>query len=414
MLSKLQNKFEFIGNVFISNDKEKFHEVKEFDSGWVKNRLSFVVQESKTNSVFVELEGGYSKSKPNKVYSFSKGTENKKGSKLEIPWEDRLKDETVNMVADFSKIIIDFNDESVKEKLNDLRYKLRGLDNKDSLTEEEKKSRSKLLDEYKELNVNGAEFIHEYDAIQFLSENLEKYKDKKFKITGSVEYNTWKGRNFRKFKIQTIEIVSNDTPSQLRANLDVFYTNDSLDETSFDEEKKYFIDAYVLSYDNQAKRDRFFPQQLVINAKKLDFNNELHLKRLELLKNFFKVDEDGVYHLLWEVNIFRGADEVDFTEDDLSPNQKEMIALGLNTLDDFKPKGGMLGESREENRLLKPILKKVNDSNDFTEGALTSTYEVEDLTYIPQQAQKTAPSEGKEESKVTEEEKDNAFDDLFA
>ncbi|MCY9418835.1 hypothetical protein MOF50_19815, partial [Bacillus inaquosorum] len=253
-MSKLQNKFEFIGNVFISNDKEKFHEVKEFDSGWVKNRLSFVVQESKTNSVFVELEGGYSKSKPNKVYSFSKGTENKKGSKLEIPWEDRLKDETVNMVADFSKIIIDFNDESVKEKLNDLRYKLRGLDNKDSLTEEEKKSRSKLLDEYKELNVNGAEFIHEYDAIQFLSENLEKYKDKKFKITGSVEYNTWKGRNFRKFKIQTIEIVSNDTPSQLRANLDVFYTNDSLDETSFDEEKKYFIDAYVLSYDNQAKR----------------------------------------------------------------------------------------------------------------------------------------------------------------
>lgn len=237
VLSKLQNKFEFIGNVFISNDKEKFHEVKEFDSGWVKNRLSFAVQESKTNSVFVELEGGYSKSKPNKVYSFSKGTENKKGSKLEVPWEDRLKDETVNMVADFSKIIIDFNDESVKEKLNDLRYKLRGLDNKDSLTEEEKKSRSKLLDEYKELNVNGAEFIHEYDAIQFLSENLEKYKDKKFKITGSVEYNTWNGRNFRKFKIQTIEIVSNDTPSQLRANLDVFYTNDSLDETSFDEEK---------------------------------------------------------------------------------------------------------------------------------------------------------------------------------
>ncbi len=150
-MSKLQNKFEFIGNIFISNDKEKFHEVKEFDSGWVKNRLSFAVQESKTNSVFVELEGGYSKSKPNKVYSFSKGTENKKGSKLEIPWEDRLKDETVNMVADFSKIIVDFNDESVKEKLNDLRYKLRGLDNRDSLTEEEKKSRSKLLDEYKEI-----------------------------------------------------------------------------------------------------------------------------------------------------------------------------------------------------------------------------------------------------------------------
>ncbi|WP_434786957.1 hypothetical protein [Bacillus velezensis] len=56
-----------------------------------------------------------------------------------------------------------------------------------------------------------------------------------------------------------------------------------------------------------------------------------------------------------------------------------------------------MGENREENRLLKPILKKINDSNDFTEGAATSTYEIEDLTYIPQQIQNSTPPVEKEE-----------------
>ncbi|WP_043929333.1 hypothetical protein [Bacillus haynesii] len=155
-----------------------------------------------------------------------------------------------------------------------------------------------------------------------------------------------------------MEIVRNETPSQLRATMDIFFTKDSLDEKDFKEEKKLYIDGYVLSYDNQIKKDRFFPQQLIINAQKLDFNNEMHMKRLELLKNFFKVKGKGVYHLQWEVNIFRGADEIEFTEENLTASQKEMIALGLNTLDDFKPKGGLLGESREENRLIKPILRK--------------------------------------------------------
>lgn len=192
------------------------------------------------------------------MFSFSKGTENEKGSRLEIPWEDRLKEETVNMVADFSKILINLNDESTKAKLNELKFKIRGLEMKGSLTEEENKTLSTLKGEYKQLNVNGAEFIHEYDAIQYLSQNLEKHKDNKFKITGNIEYNSWNGRNFRKFKIKTIEIVSSDTPSQLRATMDVFFTSESLDESSFEEEKRYFVDAYVLSYDNQAKKIDFF------------------------------------------------------------------------------------------------------------------------------------------------------------
>lgn len=113
------------------------------------------------------------------------------------------------------------------------------------------------------------------------------------------------------------------------------------------------------------------------------------------------------------MNIFRGADEIEFTKENLTASQKEMIALGLNTLDDFKPKGGLLGESREENRLIKPILKKINDANNFTEGAIESTYEVEDLVYVSEEPKNEEKPEN-EETKPTEEEKEAAFDDLFS
>lgn len=128
---------------------------------------------------------------------------------------------------------------------------------KGSLTEEENKTLSTLKGEYKQLNVNGAEFIHEYDAIQYLSQNLEKHKDNKFKITGNIEYNSWNGRNFRKFKIKTIEIVSSDTPSQLRATMDVFFTSESLDESSFEEEKGTLLMRTYLAMIIRQKRSIF-------------------------------------------------------------------------------------------------------------------------------------------------------------
>jgi hypothetical protein len=102
-MSRLYNTFEFIGNINIAKNKDKFHKVDKYDSGWEKHTLNFAVKESNTNSAFVELQGGYSKVKLNKVMTMGKGTENVKGTKLEIPWDDRLKDVTVDMVADFRK-----------------------------------------------------------------------------------------------------------------------------------------------------------------------------------------------------------------------------------------------------------------------------------------------------------------------
>lgn len=413
-MSRLYNTFEFVGNIHLPK-QDKFHEVNPSASGWEGHRLNFAVQESKTNSVYVEMYGGYSKSKENKVFTFSKGTENEKGSKLEIPWEDRKNPETLDMVADFKKIVIDYTtDPEVKEKIGKLGYEIRTLEYKDQLTDEEKVNLDKLKEEYAAVAINRNEFISEYDAVVYLAETLEDFKNHKFRLTGAVEYNEWKGKFHRKFKPSYIEIVPNDEKSKLHATMDIFFTKDAVDDKDFKEDKKVFIDGYVLDYNRNAKKDMFYPQQFVINAQKLDFENKQHVGRFEFLKNKFNVKGKGVYHLQWIVNIFRGSDRVEFTEKDLTASQKEAIEFGFNKLEDFAPKGGMLGETVYENRLVKPVLEEVNEHNDFREGAVESTYEVDDLEFTFTQP---------EEQNIGTEEKigdtgkvkvDVELDDLFA
>lgn len=410
-MSRLYNTFEFIGNIAIPKNADKFHKVNLSDSGWERNVLNFSVKESNTNSAFVELQGGYSKSKANKVITMSKGTENERAAKLEIPWEDRLKQETLNMVADFRKIVVDYTtDKAVKEKSSQLRYEIRSLEYKDELKPDEVQKLNDLRKELLEVAVDRHEFIHAYDAIVFLANTLENYKSSKFRLTGNVVLSSWNGNFYRRFEPTMIEIVEDETKNQLRATMDIFFTKESMDTRDFEKEKKVYINGYLMDYDNQAKKDVFFPKQFVLNATKLDMENEMHVKRLEFFKNKFDVKGKGVFHLQWLVNIFRGADKVEFTEKDLTPAQREAIEFGLNKLEDFEPKGGMLGETTEETRLVKPILMKVNDHNDFTNGAVETTYDADELDYVPVKAE--AKKEEKSEATIPPA-IDAELDDLF-
>ena len=73
----------------------------------------------------------------------------------------------------------------------------------------------------------------------------------------------------------------------------------------------------------------------------------------------------------------------------------------------------MLGETKEENRLVKPLLQEINKSNDFREGAALTSYTAEDLIYI-------APTATPKQEESTPEEIEEVIsasvdlDDLFA
>lgn len=364
-MSKFNNTFDFVGNIAIPKP-ERFYEVKVNDAKtWEGHRLSFGVQESKLNTTFVEIYGGKRPSGENKVITFSRSVGNEKGSKLEIPWEDRLKPEIVDMVANFKRIIVDLEtNQDTKKAVYELLYKIRNIETKESMTDEDKKELIELKQEYQTLAVNRHEFISEYDAVTVLTNKLEELKNHKFRVRGNIDFSEYKGKYYKKFNVNFIEIVPNDTENKLTAKINVFFDKDSLDETDFKTEKKAYIHGWVQNYNRATKADGFIPQQFIINCTKLDLENEQHMAFYDLISGNFKVKK-GYYCLPFDINIYRGAEKIDFTFEDLTDEQKKYVQIGMKKVEDFAPKGGMFGTNIEEFRLVTPILE-----GDYSEGRL--------------------------------------------
>ena len=119
-------------------------------------------------------------------------------------------------------------------------------------------------------------------------------------------------------------------------------------------------------------------------------------------------------HMIWEVVMLNGAEEVEFDESQLTKAQKEQIELGIRTLDDFKPKGAILGGRVNEYRLFDPKL-----TGDFAEGLVDTEMkesEFEEEIYRPAVDEKLDDVVEKAESKKEEtktEESTVDDDDLF-
>lgn len=374
-MSRFNNTFDFIGNIAIPKP-ERFYEVKLNDAKtWEGHRLSFGVQESKLNTAFVEIYGGKRPSGENKVFSYSKSVGKEKGTKLEIPWEDRLKPEVIDMVANFKKIVVDLEtNQDTKKATYELLYKIRNIEMKESMTDEDKKELEELKQEYRTIAVNRHEFISEYDAIIVLASKLEELKDYKFRVKGNIDFSEYKGKYYKKFNVNFIEIVPNDTENKLTAKINVFFDKDSLDEIDFKVEKKAYIHGWVQNYNRATKADGFVPQQFIINCTKLDLENEQHMAFYDLISGNFKVKK-GYYCLPFDINIYRGAEKVDFTFEDLTDEQKKYVQIGIKKVEDFAPRGGMFGTNIEEFRLVAPILE-----GDYADGKLDTELNDEEFS----------------------------------
>ncbi len=140
-------------------------------------------------------------------------------------------------------------------------------------------------------------------------------------------------------------------------------------------EKKIYINGYTREYIDKDTGNKFLPQQCVFDASKIDFNNEHHVQVLDYkLKNLGFVREQGkikctlkkntVYTLRMIFTYVNGAEEVAFDESSLTPNQKEAIALGLKTIDDFRPRGSIYG-----NRITQYKISDFDLRDDAADGA---------------------------------------------
>lgn len=416
-MARMYNTFEFTGELGFAKEPLK---VKIFDSGWNKHSFSFAINESKTNNAYVSMEAGLNvgNGKPNFAYTSSKGLFGEESNhNVKVPWDDRLDNSIVDNAPDFRKTIIDLTPPEIsKDEFFNTKRDIYNLETKENPTEEDKDKLIALYDKVREILPERKEFINTYDAIQYFMSKLEQYKGKKFRVKGNIEKSHWNGKFYTNYVPSSIELVSDEERNKLGLQLDLFFTKDALDDSDFNKEIVLRFDTYILSRDNAQKKDVFFPLPTVLNASKLDLDNPKHVGRVELIKKMLNGKSNKkVYHMAFDAKVFRGADSVEFTEKDLTTLQKECIELGINTLEDFKPKGGLLGETVNEIRLTSPIINKISEGNDFSDGVVETSFEVTDLVYKAPETNYTPPEKEADvkNDDTTEEIEFDELDDLL-
>ncbi len=285
----------------------------------------------------------------------------------------------VDKVADYSKIVIDLEEDFENKKdYMSLIYKKRN--------HEMKKDEDKTKEDYDKIKEYDLEirqkatkrkyFCHIKDAIAELNKSLPYIgKEQKVMIKGSVKVNYYNNKSRLEYIPSSIELVSNDTAEKLEILTDFFFDNKSLLDDK--ENKRVLINGYVGQI--VKKKELLYNTEVILDYKKIDTENETHMKMLNFLKDTFEVKNKKYMHKIKiELQVINGREQVEFSEECLTAHQKMMIELGMSTVESFKPKGGAFGDRIQELRLIKPIFV-----GEFENGAVESIAVKDIGDYMP-------------------------------
>ena len=349
--------FEIIGTLKGIKDNDKFSamDIRDFESGWQTTRYRWNVL-SGNSRFMVEINGGkWADEKKNKILTFSRATEGKKGEKMEVKWADRKNPEIMEKVAGFK--IYTCN--------------LLTFDEQSALKDEGKED---------EVNKKNHQFLEqtEYAALVKRVIDSGKYNDAKFRITGTVDfqYSAKDNRFYRTLSVQKMYKVPSDTPCKAEMTINAFYTDDAIDSDSYDDNKKYFFNCYTDYYFSTVKGNRFVPMTLVING---NGDEKAEKKANSFKKILEKFDDEATVRKVGLVcQMIDGAEEQAITYDDLDEETRDNIDMGLIELDDaIKAVGGTMFGQRITEYRVKSLARN------SAKGSEPTVYIEDDLKKLP-------------------------------
>lgn len=301
---------------------------REVSWGGKKNKalsLSFGVKDG-NNMVYVDA---FDSVKDN-ILTF-----NTEREKIEIDWDDRLDPDIIKTVASFRQYSANLDGE---------RH----------------------------------DFITAYDMIEYLRDTLPAYEGD-IVVNGQFKMKPSKGRVHTHFEITSVYAAHPDEKRRFALRADIFYNKESLDETDAKKSGKLFLNAYIPMYINSDEKMKYLPLPCVFNTKVYNLADEKHKTLYDHKMEFIKIRERNYRHMLWELRVVSGTEEVPFDESMLSKLQKRQIQLGQRTLEDFRPRRPINGEKITEYRLFEPVL-----TGEFAEGMVDTGLpprEFEELVY---------------------------------
>ena len=270
--------------------------------------------ESDTNKVFVKMVGF----RGDKIRVSLGG-----GEKMEVPWDKRFDEAFVEKAPSWAKTRIRIGDET-------------------------------------------KEFLSNWDAIEYIDSNYDKIENQQVSLSIKWEKNEYNGNVSDQYTIQGLYPTKEDTKNSLIVRTVFWWNKDSIDDADWGSEKILRVNGYIKSYDKDAKEDLYYPQTIVLNCSKINFDDEHQKAQADYRYNSLKTNSSTYQECKIDCRLISGAekkDDDDWDESMLTDAQKEQVALGLADVKQFKPGGPVYGDFKTECRFVNFDL-----TGDYAEG----------------------------------------------
>ena len=367
-------RFTFTGDLSLNGleTPNPFHRTGKTSGGDKYESFNASIAAQKNNRGYVEVFGMVQ----DKIKTMD--TDN---NKIEVDWADREDEDVVKNIANFKKHVVKIDDDR-------------------------------------------KEFIADYDFVQYLAKISDELKGKRVTVTGQTQANIYNGKISQRFQIQNIYEAGEDSKNQLRISSEYFFNKNCFDFADWESEHKIIVNGYISAYINKDVQNKYIPLSTTLDCSKIDWENEKHVNlvkyKLKMLgcdlvdgKPKCKLKCNNFYKMAAVFAYQNGAEEVEFTEDMLTDTQKELLELGVKTLEDFKPAGSTYGERVQLYKIVDFDVRG-NYEDGFVDTEMSES-EFEDEIFVPEVEETLDDLDKKasNKSKVEETKDDDEDEDLF-
>lgn len=326
-------------------------------SGYVYKRVNIGVETSQGNKIYGEMMGGYAPSNPLPIKARTKPVDGQQEN-VDIDWADRLNDSIVDTVNDYNLIKVGL---------------IRENEPAEGQEPTEEQANSKLI---------VKKFLSPFDAHDYIQENLKD--GMMIMIKGKYAFSTYKDETQRKIEIESI-FLSKSEEGFANFVQTVILDEDSLTKEALknaQETGEIVINARAVDYVSKLNgkkvgKNMLFDLPIVV---KIDKNEPE--KTQTIVQKLFKVKKGKIRELGVEGQIIEGYEQEEVNEKDieLSKDVKELIEMGLYSMEEAKKKMTVRGNRVSKLVFSRPFINRdKDDANKISVDMNDDKYTPEDL-----------------------------------
>ena len=256
---------------------------------------------------------------------------------------------------------------------------IKNEDGKYSTVQFKYKDSDKYIDDLAEFKkyvfVDGEErmqFTNQFDFAKAVHSMLKSdaYKDKVFRVDGEIQYSNYKNpktgieNTYTNYNVERIYLVNDDAEQKAVANMELYITQDCIDDADVLETGTFKVMGYVPQYLSKKKGEYGYYQSLEypLNVEGDKIEKKYNVIRKLLLNNF---EDNELCKMGFKVNLINRIKKVDFDVDTMiTDDERDLLEFGIITKSELEAKYGQGNGGRETKIEIEGITRN------YTTGAI--------------------------------------------